>query len=68
MCIRDRLVTVAEDGTVRDYTYRCGPMNEDLVVAVASYAYHELNLSLIHIFVGNGPIHPVHAAWMAISG
>ena len=38
-----QLVTVAEDGTVRDYTYRCGPMNEDLVVAVASYAYHELN-------------------------
>ena len=25
-----QLVTVAEDGTVRDYTYRCGPMNEDL--------------------------------------
>ena len=38
-----QLVTVAEDGTVRDYTYRCGPMNEDLVVAVASYAYQELN-------------------------
>ena len=38
-----QLVTVAEDGTVRDYTYRCGPMNEDLVVALASYAYHELD-------------------------
>jgi branched-chain amino acid transport system substrate-binding protein len=44
-----QLVTVDESGAVRPYTFRCGPMNDDLVVALANYAYHELDKPKIAI-------------------
>lgn len=38
-----QLVTMDEGKSVRPYTFRCGPMNDDLVVTLANYAYHELD-------------------------
>lgn len=44
-----QLVTQDEKGAVRPYTFRCGPMSDDLVITLANYAYSELGQPKIAI-------------------